>query len=139
MSLWELCCITEEQVLCIEEIEGIMKGTFSASSSGDSVANCTPSSHRYHTPLQDETVFSALSAVESSCSSFINSLDEILGVLDEVGRAHSDVTGRTNVLMENCESLLEQQVTASQHPHLYYPDSTRYLFYSIYILNVIIY
>jgi len=37
-------------------------------------------------------------------------LDGILSVLEDVSNAHADVTGRTNILMHNCENLLEQKV-----------------------------
>jgi hypothetical protein len=44
-------------------------------------------------------------------STFVKELDSILKTLGEVGDAYDDVTGRTNSLMVNCESLLEQQRT----------------------------
>ena len=51
-----------------------------------------------------------LHETETSCGKFIEELDDIIEVLDGISSAHEDVTGRTNVLMLNCENLLEQQV-----------------------------
>lgn len=56
-------------------------------------------------------IHDSLHSVENACQSFISKLDSILGVLEQVEHAHSDVTGRTNILMLNCETLLEQQHT----------------------------
>ena len=50
----------------------------------------------------------SLEAAESSCKSFMAELDGILYSLGEVNVEFNDVTGRTNNLMLNCESLLEQ-------------------------------
>ena len=53
---------------------------------------------------------SVLDDTESTCLHFVNELDGILSVLEDVSNAHADVTGRTNILMHNCENLLEQKV-----------------------------
>jgi hypothetical protein len=53
----------------------------------------------------------ALTSTEEFVSTFVKELDSILKTLGEVGDAYDDVTGRTNSLMVNCESLLEQQRT----------------------------
>ena len=53
----------------------------------------------------------SLNTSELTCSAFKDELDSILKTLVEIGAAYEDVTGRTNSLMVNCESLLERQRT----------------------------
>lgn len=52
----------------------------------------------------------SLQEAESVCRMSLETLDNILMVLNGVGDAYAEVTGRTNTLMMNCERLLEQQV-----------------------------
>lgn len=54
-------------------------------------------------------VYNSLSSVKESCDGFIRNVDQVLGVLDNVSSSHKAVTERTNVLMMNCEALLEYQ------------------------------
>ena len=56
---------------------------------------------------------SSLIDAESSCRIFIEQLDKVFKVLDEIANSYNDVASRTNSLMINCEHLLEQQVKIS--------------------------
>lgn len=53
---------------------------------------------------------SALQESEAVCRNSLDTIDSIILVLNGVGEAYGEVTGRTNNLMMNCERLLEQQV-----------------------------
>ena len=48
-------------------------------------------------------------AAESCCRDVLEELDSILAILEDVSSEYEDVTGRTNTLVMNCESVLEQQ------------------------------
>lgn len=125
-SLWEFAVLNENQLECLAKIDGANEASSSAAAStaGKLSISSSSSSSSYgasssassattnsggeepHTGLQN-----SLNTAEQSCSIFIQELDSILKTLSEVGSAYDDVTGRTNSLMVNCESLLEQQRT----------------------------
>lgn len=46
---------------------------------------------------------------ESSCRNVLEEVDSILAILEDISNEYEDVTSRTNSLVMNCESLLEQQ------------------------------
>lgn len=52
-----------------------------------------------------------LTVAEETSAFFLNELDKSLKLLSEMASEYSDVTGRTNSLIQNCENLLEQQVS----------------------------
>lgn len=56
----------------------------------------------------DDLQLSLLHA-EHSCDAFISDVDEILTTLTSIDTGYNDVTGRTNTLIVNCETVLEQQ------------------------------
>lgn len=107
LSLWEYCDIDDVQIHNLDVISKSLEEidlSYSVSitqSSGEVECN-ENNPHR--------NILRCLHSVEASCGEFIQQLDEILTVLDDISRAHNDVTGRTNDLMTNCESLLERQV-----------------------------
>jgi hypothetical protein len=131
MSLWENCEPTNEQLSDLTEIENIIKLSFLTSSQVDVI----PSSQTQHLHLltnsnsyeKYHSKFVTLVEVENKCSSFLVKLDEILMILDDISLSHEEITSRTNVLMMNCESLLEQQVThhISLHSFLCFPHFFR--------------
>lgn len=57
-----------------------------------------------------EAMKNIIADAESSCHSFVERIDEALQTLSELSTSYSDVTSRTNTLMQSCEDLLEQQV-----------------------------
>lgn len=130
-QLWDsYSCACEpdaEQAAMIEELDLLVRGEgLSRKSSGaglrsseqkeevQEVETVTPASAaggRGGDLSSYDGIHESLRTVETACNSFISNLDDILGVLEQVEQAHSDVTGRTNSLMVNCETLLEQQHT----------------------------
>ena len=124
----ENCEPIEEQLQIINEIESLLKSSKNNSSSSfpSYLINNTQnlsielknykiiqnSKNKNKNQLIYET-FQSLTNIESKCSIFLNNLDEILFVLDDITKSHTEITSRTNVLMMNCESLLEQQVRYS--------------------------
>ena len=132
MSLWESCEPTNEQLSDLLEIENIIRlssSSFPPSSSShnelissSSSSSLTSPSYPSHHQHNNFTKFLTLVDVEKKCNQFLMKLDEILNILDDISLSHEEITSRTNVLMMNCESLLEQQVDLlpplSSLPHL---------------------
>lgn len=56
-----------------------------------------------------EEMQSHFGAAENSCRGVLEELDSILAILEDVSNEYEDVTSRTNSLVMNCESVLEQQ------------------------------
>ena len=130
--MWESCEPDAEQAALLEELDTIVRGDdLSRKSSGDNTGAMVGSTATVSLPSEVENdcsvtswvivgvgrgkdgdaIHDLLQNVETACKSFIDNLDDMLGALEKVEQAHSDVTGRTNVLMVNCETLLEQQHT----------------------------
>ena len=59
---------------------------------------------------KSQIIKNTISKSESSCHNFLYKIDEVLQLLSELSASYFDVTGRTNILMQSCEELLEQQV-----------------------------
>jgi hypothetical protein len=121
MSLWENCEPTNEQLSDLIEIENIIKSSSLTSSQLHSSNAVIPSQQLNLLSSNSSyenfhSKFVTLVEVENKCSSFLLKLDEILMILDDISLSHEEITGRTNVLMMNCESLLEQQVSPSSSP-----------------------
>ena len=132
-QLWEACEPDAEQCALLDELDCLVRSEgLSRKSNGNASASATLSLTHSSThteaeptstplPLQSgagagvsgdasyDHVHSSLSSVEHACKGFISNLDDMLAMLEEVEHSHSDVAGRTNVLMLNCEALLEQQ------------------------------
>lgn len=53
-----------------------------------------------------------LQEANECCSEALINLDSLLTTLDEIKDEYYAITGRTNMLMSKCESLLEEQVSA---------------------------
>lgn len=123
-SLWEYAALLEEQQKLVDDLMASRDLEFAAV---PVPSGTVPSSSSSHLPTNGSTVVggeeaggesdgqlgmqNSLNTAELSCSTFITELDSILKTLAEVGSAYEDVTSRTNSLMVNCESLLEQQRT----------------------------
>lgn len=115
-AIWDLCLLDAEQESCIRSIKASTKLTASSwedagemhsgidSSGGSNAASMAE--------LDPMVLYSQenLISTEQSCKNFVRDLDGMIGMLDNIASAHSDVTGRTNSLMRNCEDLLERQV-----------------------------
>ena len=43
------------------------------------------------------------------CSLYLQDIDKVLSSLDDINNSYEEVTGRSNTLVDNCETLLEQQ------------------------------
>ena len=133
-SLWDTCNLDPVLLTCLDEIDAktvpycnissssssssstiteAAAATTTASSSvpSSSAASSSSSSSSSSSHSNIDNLQSSLSGAELSCKEFMNELDDILRVLDEVLFSHRDVTGRTNSLTHSCESLLEQQHT----------------------------
>lgn len=134
MSLWESCEPSNEQLSDLLEIENIIRLSSSSlpphplithplppisssspipssiSSTSTSSTSLTTLSYPSHHQHNNFTKFLTLVDVEQKCNQFLMKLDEILNILDDISLSHQEITSRTNVLMMNCESLLEQQV-----------------------------
>jgi hypothetical protein len=110
MSFWDNCEPNEEQSVFLGEIENIILASRQSTAQNTTIPLSSQSvvTHKAVMPIYE--AFNSLTEVETMCSSFLYKLDEILEVLDEISTSHEEITGRTNVLMMNCESLLEQQV-----------------------------
>jgi hypothetical protein len=109
-TIWETCRPNDDQLSCIQELENLL---IVSPSSSELMSSFDLRDSQLNSKSDGlETMYSLLTSVEASCSSFISNLDNILLVLDDVSRSHRDITGRTNVLMMNCEALLEQQVSS---------------------------
>ena len=69
----------------------------------------TGTQRRFSSSSRVDELQGAITAAEESCRNFMTELDAIVFTLGEVGVGFNDVTSRTNSLMVNCESLLDQQ------------------------------
>lgn len=122
-KLWDVCEPDAEQTALLEELDFLVRGVgLSRKSSGEEdYPVLSPGEERSSDPetcsssvikgdcFSCDEIHDSLHTVEQACKLFIDNVDDILGVLEKVEQAHSDVTGRTNILMLNCETLLEQQ------------------------------
>jgi hypothetical protein len=110
ISFWENCEPNEEQNVFLGEIESIIIASYQSPGQSTElpISSQTLTIQRAALPIYE--TFKSLTEAETICSSFLFKVDEILLVLDEISTSHEEITGRTNVLMMNCESLLEQQV-----------------------------
>jgi hypothetical protein len=112
--LWDINGVDDYQAQCIEEVDNIIKNKWNkttASTNAESMIVSTPNTLTNNEFIHHHnSVYKSIETVEMSCRTFIDGLDDILSVLDQISLSHRDVTMRTNVLMNNCESLLERQV-----------------------------
>ena len=112
-SIWDHCLLDSEQENCIK----IVKANTKFSVPSDVVKKDTTEGNKQEEnsvgvdtdPMAIYTQKN-LVATENSCKSFVQDLDGMISMLDDITTAHNDVTGRTNSLMRNCEDLLERQV-----------------------------
>lgn len=129
-SIWDLCAVDDTQLAEIlkYEQEILQMGKNSQTNSVNDINTST----NLDSALEcSDSGIDGLQAVllntESSCHNFMNELDHTLEMLCKVASSHSDVTGRTNSLMLNCENLLEQQVQIFlKRPH-YLPSINFYI------------
>jgi hypothetical protein len=111
-SIWDLCSLNAEQEDCIKTVKCSTKLSPIETKLTQEHSNANPPINATATELDPMVVYSQenLAATELSCQSFVRDLDGMIERLDAITTAHSDVTGRTNSLMRNCEDLLERQV-----------------------------
>lgn len=108
-SVWDLCYLDSEFLAQIESINSISTNKSSCNSlkaSPEVTEKIGVGAISSICNLQD-----SITEAENACTNSLILLDNILTVLNDVSSAYSDVTGRTNNLMINCETLLEQQVS----------------------------
>ena len=65
---------------------------------------------RFGEIILDEHLKEILHEANESCSDALINLDSLLTTLNKIKNEYYAITGRTNMLMTKCESLLEQQV-----------------------------
>lgn len=112
-SIWDNCLLDSEQENCVKIIKANTK--FSVPSDAVKREAADGDMHEENSVGVDTNpmvIYSQknLVATENSCKSFVQDLDGMISMLDNITSAHNDVTGRTNSLMRNCEDLLERQV-----------------------------
>lgn len=87
-----------------------------SSSSGRKILSITKASPedglpKAESPVGEIDIFKeVLQEANESCSEALMNLDSLLTILDEIKDEYYAITGRTNMLMSKCESLLEEQV-----------------------------
>ena len=113
MSIWDYCNVEGEQLKCINEVNLLLRNS-EAPACAESVAPSTmPNSSQVEVESftgSEYDAYVSLRDIETSCRTFMSRIDEVLKTLDDISVSYDDVTSRTNVLMVNCEALLEQQV-----------------------------
>jgi len=122
--MWDTAALSDEQLSLVDEVDRVRghyalqtkssdaavvpekaeaacggpsdggSGSSSSSSSSSSGSNALP-----------------LAATRKKCEFLVEELDSILTILDEVTTLHDGVTSRSNRLMVNCETLLEEQAS----------------------------
>lgn len=112
MDNWESCTLDDIQLNEIAKLEAyLLRDSDSLAkttdeSTVDNDVACTIS----ETDEDIEAMKNIIAEAESSCHSFVEKIDEVLQTLSELSSSYTDVTSRTNTLMQSCEDLLEQQV-----------------------------
>jgi hypothetical protein len=124
-SIWDLCVLDAEQEEGVRAIKAVAKALLKESSSsktgdGSASVSSTAESSRAadapHTPfissgdVQLDRIQQELAEAESSSRAFVQDLDRVIDRLDAISTAHDSVTSKTNLLMRNCEDLVERQV-----------------------------
>jgi hypothetical protein len=115
---WDLCIIPENQKILIQNIETKFQWQHGEVGGNETIAKINERDIRklghdrvhLEAPNGIDFVTDNLFTAQSQSSSYIEELDAISCILETISSSHSDVTKRTNILMVNCESLLEQQV-----------------------------
>ena len=110
MSLWEYCALDTGVLHRLDSVETSFDQELEKIGVND-VAHGFGSTNNIDVK-ENGVIAELLNCLVSSdeeITSFVNELDGIIAILDVVSSQHSDVTSRTNNLMLNCESLLEQQ------------------------------
>jgi hypothetical protein len=125
MNVWDACQISDEQSLLIQQLmDGCESLDNPPASSGAETMSPKRSSESDGenglTSAKDlslggiDGLHAALIQTEHTCSNFIGDLDKMLLTLQELANSQDSVTGRTNLLMMSCESLMEEQHTLQQ-------------------------
>ena len=98
--------------MCIEEVKGVHDKTIVPNAAQSNPSSTSSSNNEAIEALtgSEYDAYLSLRQIEASCRAFLSRIDEALKLLDSITVAYDDVTSRTNVLMVNCEALLEQQV-----------------------------
>jgi hypothetical protein len=125
-SIWDLCVLDVEQEEGVRAIKAVAKALLKESASnkigdgtGSSTAESSSSSappDAHHAPLissgdaQLDRIQRELVEAEASSRAFVQDLDSVIDRLDAISIAHDSVTSKTNLLMRNCEDLVERQV-----------------------------
>ena len=116
-SIWDVCQLDNDLQSAIDEL----KASSQQSTSSITVTTLSSDTQQGKSDIggafHEGGIFvlqSTLTDAEAACRESIDTLDSILNDLSKVSAAYSDVTGRTNNLMTNCENLLEQQSTLHQ-------------------------
>ncbi len=113
-SLWDQCNLDVDIIAQVERINEFYSTQnkpasdhYTESDDGNVKESGSPRAAGKVNNLQ-----SSLQEAELVCRESLESLDDIILILNGVGDAYAEVTGRTNNLMMNCERLLEQQVNS---------------------------
>jgi len=116
MDSWEYCTLDDVQLNEIAKLEAYLIREYdetplsSSSKPSDNANQFIFTSENDDDNDDIEVMKNIISDAESSCHSFVERIDEALQSLSELSMSYSDVTSRTNTLMQSCEDLLEQQV-----------------------------
>lgn len=112
MSAWDYCNLDEEQLGCIEEVKHVYDAAIASPTAQSNPSSTSSSNNDILEALtgSEYDAYMSLREIEASCREFLSQIDEALKLLENISVAYDDVTSRTNVLMVNCEALLEQQV-----------------------------
>lgn len=104
MDIWEYCVADEQQM----ELFTVLQSQHEALSSSE-YNNETAEGAFVAPAAPNSRLISALNDAEEHCRHFIAELDGILTGVDAMTNAYGEVTARSNNLMSNCETLLEEQ------------------------------
>lgn len=117
MDSWEYSLLDESQLNEIAKLESYLIQEYETNELNDLDNNKITTSETDGNNDNDnneddiEAMKNIIVNAESSCHLFVERIDEALQNLSELSTSYSDVTSRTNTLMQSCEDLLEQQVT----------------------------
>lgn len=109
MSLWEYCALDTGVLHRLDSVEPSVSHELPKEKEITTSDGTVDSNININTNGVIEDLLDCLVSSDEQISAFVNELDGIIEILDVVSSQHSDVTSRTNNLMLNCESLLEQQ------------------------------
>jgi hypothetical protein len=116
-TIWEHCVLDSNTQEILSEIEkswiessGTNLNSLTETNSVENHSNDEKNSILAENQSEGSITQSELHSLEQICDQYLQKVDFSLQLISEISKEYHDVTSRTNILIQRCENLLEQQV-----------------------------